>query len=270
MPKELFDKYVQEMMIWEMLLDSNRTNAYIRYIKNNVKGKTVVECGTGTGFFSWLSVKYGAKKVYSCEKNPNTFKELQTRFKDIEQIDVVNVDVFNDTLPKGDIYLHELFGHCALIEGLLFFLSNCQKQGISNIYPNNLKLVSVNVTDMVQEPVTLENFDSKELDVDLLNFFTDNNKNIDPNKLLFNSDYNITDEKLMFDGNIFELLNFDFPNNRKYEHTYFDAGFDNDYYSSFEKKQNHWEVSKQPTYAYTVSARFYLKDKLTNATRVVI
>ena len=68
----------------------------------------------------------------------------------------------------------------------------------------------------------------------------------------------------------FKLLNFDFPTNRKYLHTYFEAGFGDDYYSSFAKKQNHWEVSKQPTYAYTVSARFYLKDKLTNATRVVI
>ena len=74
MTDTLFDKYVQEMMIWEMLLDSNRTNPYINFIKNNVKDKIVVECGTGTGFFSWLSIKYGAKKVYSCEKNPDTLK----------------------------------------------------------------------------------------------------------------------------------------------------------------------------------------------------
>ena len=34
MTDTLFDKYVQEMMIWEMLLDSNRTNPYINFIKN--------------------------------------------------------------------------------------------------------------------------------------------------------------------------------------------------------------------------------------------
>ncbi len=269
MTDTLFDKYVQEMMIWEMLLDSNRTNPYINFIKNNVKDKIVVECGTGTGFFSWLSVKYGAKKVYSCEKNETTIKNLTERFKDIDRIEVVDVDVFNDVLPQGDIYIHELFGHCALIEGLMFFLANCQKQGISNIYPNNIKLISCNVDNIIQTPVSIDNFDSSDLDIDLLNFFTANNKNIDPNNLLFNSEYNILEEKIMFEGDIFKLLNFDFPTNRKYLHTYFEAGFNDDYYSSFAKKQNHWEVSKQPTYAYTVSARFYLQDKLTNATRIV-
>ena len=91
-------------------------------------------------------------------------------------------------------------------------------------------------------------------------------------KTLFNSankilGFDIT--KIMFEGNIFKLLNFDFATNRKYLHTYFEAGFDDNYYSSFAKKQNHWEVTKQPTYAYTVSARFYLQDKLTNATRII-
>ncbi len=269
MNKNLFDKYVQEMMIWEMLLDSNRTNPYINFIKNNVKDKIVIECGAGTGFFSWLSVKYGAKKVFSCEKNKATIKDLQERFKDIKQINVVNVDIFNDVLPQGDIYIHELFGHCALAEGILFFLANCQKQGISNIYPNNIKLVSCNVDNIIQTPVSKDNFDSNDLDIDLLNFFTASNKNIDPNNALFNSEYNITEEKIMLEGDIFKLLNLDFPTNRKYLHTYFEAGFDDIYYSSFSKKQNAWDVSGQPTYAYSVIARFYLQDKLTNTTRVV-
>ena len=69
--------------------------------------------------------------------------------------------------------------------------------------------------------MSIDNFDSSELDIDLLNFFTANNKNIDPNNLLFNSEYNILEEKIMFEGDIFKLLNFDFPTNRKYLHTYF-------------------------------------------------
>ena len=73
----------------------------------------------------------------------------------------------------------------------------------------------------------------------------------------------------MLEGDIFKLLNLDFPTNRKYLHTYFEAGFDDIYYSSFSKKQNAWDVSGQPTYAYSVVARFYLQDKLTNTTRVV-
>ena len=35
------EKYDKEMLIWEMLLDSNRTNSYIKFIKENVKDKEV-------------------------------------------------------------------------------------------------------------------------------------------------------------------------------------------------------------------------------------
>ena len=58
-----------DMYVWEMLLDSNRSNAYIKYIKENAKDKVIVDCGAGSGFFTWLSLKYGASKVYSCEIN---------------------------------------------------------------------------------------------------------------------------------------------------------------------------------------------------------
>ena len=83
-------------------------------------------------------------------KKSRHVKNLTERFKDIDQLEVVDVDVFNDVLPQGDIYIHELFGHCALIEGLMFFLANCQKQGISNIYPNKIKLISCNVDNIIQ------------------------------------------------------------------------------------------------------------------------
>ena len=35
------------MYVWEMLLDSNRTNAYIKYIKENVKDKVGVAMQIG-------------------------------------------------------------------------------------------------------------------------------------------------------------------------------------------------------------------------------
>mgnify|MGYP001330324554 CR=1 FL=1 len=58
--------------------------------------------------------------------------------------------------------------------------------------------------------------------------------------------------------------NISFKNSKPYS-----KQFDDIYYSSFSKKQNAWDVSGQPTYAYSVVARFYLQDKLTNTTRVV-
>jgi len=259
--KEQFDDYNNGFLIWEMLLDSNRTNAYIDFIKNNVKDKVVVECGTGTGFFSWLSAKYGAKKVYSCEQSIELCKELNERFKEIDNIEVIHSDIFSDILPKGDIYIHELFGHCALGEGLFYFLKNCKRQNIENIFPNNLKLISCNLDNFNQTVVSLDEFDASELDKDLIEFFAINNKEIEPNDLLFNSEYNITESSTMFEGNMFNLLNFESITNRKYLYTYFEAGFNNNYYSSFAKHQNHWELEKQKTYAYTVSERLYVKDK---------
>lgn len=256
------DMYNNEGMIWEMLLDSNRTNAYINFIKNNVKDKVVVECGTGTGFFSWLSAKYGAKKVYSCEQSIRLCNDLNERFKEIDNIEIIHADVFTDILPKGDIYIQELFGHCALGEGLFYFLKNCKRQNIKNVYPNNLKLVSCNLDNLNQTIVGSEEFDTSDLDKDLIEFFKINNKELKPNNLLFNSEYNITESNTMFEGNIFNLLNFESVTNRKYLYTFFEAGFNDNYYSSFAKHQNHWEVEKQKTYAYIVSERLFVKDKV--------
>ena len=44
-------------------------------------------------------------------------------------------------------------------------------------------------------------------------------------------------------------------------HTYFEAGFDDEYYSSFAKKQNSWEIKKQVTYPYLVYPA-YAKSQL--------
>jgi len=259
------EKYDKEMLIWEMLLDNNRTNSYIKYIKENVKGKVVVECGTGTGFFSWLSAKYGAKKVYSCEQSINLFNKLKERFNSIEEIEVVHCDVFSDDLPKGDIYLHELFGHCALGEGIMLFLLNCKRQNIENIQPRFLNLVSCNLKDnfLNKVPVTKETYDASDLDYDLRQFFDINNKEIDPNSLLFNNEYNIDllSNKEMFSGDIFKLLELDYKTNSNTSYTYFEAGFSLDnFYSSFAKKQNHWEIDKQQTVGYTNVSRLFLKD----------
>jgi predicted RNA methylase len=249
---EHWNASVPNMYVWEMLLDSNRTNAYIKYIKQHAKDKVIVDCGAGAGFFTWLSIKYGAKKVYSCEINFQSYNVLQNRFKDVNEIEVLNLDIFNDTLPIGDIYIHEIFGHCALTEGIAFFLANCEKQNISNVFPNNLKLISCKIEHLQQRPVTLENFDSSDLDEDLLEFFKLSNKKINPDRYLYNSDYTIVkdSEEVIFDNNIFDILKFDFKPTGT--HTYFKAGFDDEYYSSFAKKQNQWEIRHQTTYPYLV------------------
>lgn len=250
---------VPNMYVWEMLLDSNRSNAYIKFIKQHANNKVIVDCGAGAGFFTWLSLKYGAKKVYSCEINTGHYHALRNKFKNLNKVirsdnkvEVLNIDIFNDTLPKGDIYIHEIFGHCALTEGIIFFLDNCQKQQIHNIFPNNLRLTSCKLQHLQQKPVTLEDFDDSKMDEDLIEYFKINNKKIDPNKYLYNSNYTIESDskEVIFDSNIFDLLDLNFKPSGTY--TYFEAGFDDEYYSSFVKKQNSWEIKKQVTYPYLV------------------
>jgi len=252
---------VPNMYVWEMLLDSNRTNPYIKYLRQHAKDKVIVDCGAGAGFFTWLSLKYGAKKVYSCEINFPSYNILRSKYRDTDQVEVLNIDLFNDTLPKGDIYIHELFGHCALTEGIIFFLDNCQKQQIHNIFPNNLRLISCEIEHLQQKPVTLENFDDSNLDKDLIEYFKLSNKTINPDKYLHNTNYTIAKDskEIIFDSNIFDLLNMNFV--AKGTHTYFEAGFDDEYYSSFAKKQNSWEIKKQVTYPYLVYPA-YAKSQL--------
>ena len=113
---------VPNMYVWEMLLDSNRTNAYIKYIKENAKDKVVVDCGAGSGFFTWLSLKYGATKVYSLEINQQHYYSLKSRFRNNDNIEVLNIDIFNDELPKGDIYILRLFSFSSILCINLFII----------------------------------------------------------------------------------------------------------------------------------------------------
>ena len=71
-------------------------------------------------------------------------------------------------------------------------------------------------------------------------YFKTNNKELNPNKYLYNTDYTISNKETIFDSNIFDLLDFNF--NAKGTHTYFEAGFNDEYYSSLAKKQNSWDI----------------------------
>jgi predicted RNA methylase len=56
-----------------MVHDHARNDFYENMIKKEVKGKTVLDIGTGTGFLALLAARYGASHVYACEMNPLFF-----------------------------------------------------------------------------------------------------------------------------------------------------------------------------------------------------
>jgi hypothetical protein len=132
-------------MIWTTALafDVVRNDAYINFIRDNVRGKVVVDCGSGSGIWTWVSLYYGATHVYCIDVHAPTLEHLHKIFDDDSRVTVLNLNIFEDQLPKGDIYIHELFGVDPFGEGILTFLKNCKSQNITSIYPSELKLFSL-------------------------------------------------------------------------------------------------------------------------------
>ncbi len=100
MPKE-----VQFFKTAYCFTDSQRNTSYESWISDNVKDKTVIDLGAGSGILCYLAVKYGAKKVYALERRP----ELIDRMKEIlgDTVEYIHGDLLETELPECDIYLHE-------------------------------------------------------------------------------------------------------------------------------------------------------------------
>jgi SAM-dependent methyltransferase len=109
----------------KMLIDTPRIDAYVRALQKTVKpGSVVVDLGSGPGFFSLLSCKLGARRVYAIEPNDviqiardcaafNGFSDQVEFIQDYstnvnlpEQADVIVADLrgilpfFNKNLPS--------------------------------------------------------------------------------------------------------------------------------------------------------------------------
>ena len=48
--------------------DAQRNTQYENWIAENVKGKTFIDLGAGSGILCYMAVKHGAKKVYALER----------------------------------------------------------------------------------------------------------------------------------------------------------------------------------------------------------
>ncbi|KAL3288770.1 hypothetical protein HHI36_003204 [Cryptolaemus montrouzieri] len=108
-----------------MLQDSTRNQAYHKAILDNrddIKGKTVLDIGCGTGILSIYFAQAGAAKVYAVEASDiyeiakNVVKE--NNFENI--IEVINSKVEDVNLPnKVDIIVSEWMGFYLFHEGML-------------------------------------------------------------------------------------------------------------------------------------------------------
>ena len=127
--------------LWSLVGDYRRTNAYSYWLMSGIcQGKTVVDCGAGSGLCSWLALRGGASSVIACDISPEVCDYLRGQFADLPQVTVVQLDLCHDTIPKGDIYIHELVGNSLLGEGMSQIFSNMRSQGIENIYPHHARI----------------------------------------------------------------------------------------------------------------------------------
>jgi amino acid adenylation domain-containing protein len=121
-----------ELMYYAMSTDIARTRAYRNAIAQLVKGKTVVEIGTGKdAILARFCVEAGAKKVYAIEALDSAFAGAQALIDSqnlsdkIELVKGLSVDV---ELPeKVDVCVSEIIGTIGSSEGVIPVLNDAQR-----------------------------------------------------------------------------------------------------------------------------------------------
>lgn len=241
-----------------LIYDYVRNSAYLNFLKNNSKDKIVVDCGASSGIWTWTALYYGAKHVFAIDRVPETIDHLTKIFANDSRVTVLNLDLFEERLPVGDIYIHEIFDNNLFREGLLLFLNNCRRQHISQIYPNKIKLFTL--SDLSVSSLGGNNeYNFENLDPCLKEFV--NYINVKYNQpinaasfisKLYNNNATANKQQI-WEGNIFDLLDIPVIKTDNKCVTW-DAYLDNFSYPLFNNNFNNWGVgyisAKQFKYSF--------------------
>jgi len=109
----------------QMLTDTSRMHAYRSAIMNNaahLRGKVVLDVGTGTGVLAMWAAKAGARKVYAVEyTDMSKYAERLVQANKLEGIvTVIKTSVEELELPeKVDVIISEWMGYFLLRESML-------------------------------------------------------------------------------------------------------------------------------------------------------
>lgn len=108
---------------WVLVLDEVRMKAYQNAIKHKVRGKVVLEIGTGAlAPLARMAVSSGAKKVYAIEANKDAAvfaKEMIRKYGLEDRIEVLNGFSQNIRLAeKAEVLIHEIIGYMGSDEGM--------------------------------------------------------------------------------------------------------------------------------------------------------
>ena len=105
--------------------DSQRNIACENWISKNVKDKTFIDLGAGSGIICYLAVKYGAKKVYALERRGRLIHKMKEILGD--SVEYIHADLYETELPKCDIYFCDFLSSEFWNEKR--FLTNFYKEG---------------------------------------------------------------------------------------------------------------------------------------------
>lgn len=105
-----------------MLRDSARCDGYraaLEAAASQIKGATVLDIGTGSGFLAMLAAQHGARKVYAVEGSPEIAAVASRLVRENNFASVVEVvpklleDITEEQIPTGsvDIIVSELLSH---------------------------------------------------------------------------------------------------------------------------------------------------------------
>ncbi|CAH0552206.1 unnamed protein product [Brassicogethes aeneus] len=148
---DYFESYEDLEIHQLMLSDVARNKAYKKAIEDNakeIKGKTVLDVGAGTGILSVFFAKAGAKKVYAVEAS-NVYKIAEDVVKENQLssvIEVIHGKVEEIDLPeKVDIIVSEWMGfyllHEAMLDSVIFARDKFLKEG-GLMFPESATLYS--------------------------------------------------------------------------------------------------------------------------------
>lgn len=121
-----------ELLYYSMSTDKPRTSRYETAIRKLVKGKTVVEIGTGKDvILARLCIAAGAKKVYAIEALEDAYTGAKSLVESLglsDRIIIIKGFSFDIELPeKVDLCLSEIIGTIGSSEGVVPILNDARR-----------------------------------------------------------------------------------------------------------------------------------------------
>jgi len=152
-----------DLLYYALTNDHRRNHSYKTAIQRCVRGKTVVDIGTGAdAILAQFCIEAGASRVYAIELLPEAFRKAQSCIKRLglqDRITVIQGDATQVELPeKVDVSVSELVGSIGSCEGAAWVLNETRRflKPEATVIPASslTKIAAVRLPDTLRERVS--------------------------------------------------------------------------------------------------------------------